>query len=195
MRKALIFTFGNALLALCLYPMIGSAQDVGPRVMQSVIMPERLVLGDTLAYCRRAVRLREISYKVDQYPFSQILPNIDCGYKTVWVEDGMTNELPSYFIGYFSSESKLIDLLKINGTYLVPLIQGVFAKRLRTIKAGMNVEQLYELVGKRHPEYDNSRSGKKWLVRFEYMDVATHFIKVEADAGSGTILRVWDGTI
>ncbi len=75
-----------------------------------------------------------------------------------------------------------------------PLVNGPYSRQVLAVKAGDNMEAVFKGLGQRRCEYCKGKDGK-WLVRTLYYTWDGRFIHYDADAGSGVILRVWDGTL
>lgn len=110
---------------------------------------------------------------------------------SAWLTGLPRHESEGYVVAVFSAANTLTDLLRFEPQDRVfPLVKGTYAERLRSIKKGMNVDELYRLIGATMPySYFRDTSGK-WRVRFSYQGFGPDFWGFDADAASGTILGV-----
>jgi len=112
-------------------------------------------------------------------------------------KDQLQNGQRRIVFGLFSDAQKtnLVDALLYSGSEGVqPLVDGSYSRKVLAVKAGDNMEAVFRELGRQRCEYCRNKDGK-WRVRVEYMTYDGHFIFYEADAGTGVILRVWDGTL
>jgi hypothetical protein len=91
-------------------------------------------------------------------------------------------------IAVLSRDRKLADLLSFNTpSRLVPLVRGMYSERLESIKVGMNIDDVYRLLGPKSPDYYRRR-GKDWSIGFLYQDAGRDGFCFCAEAASGTII-------
>jgi hypothetical protein len=97
-----------------------------------------------------------------------------------------------HVITLFSKDRKLADLWSfIPPSRLVPILRGTYVERLESIRAGMSVDHVYQLVGEVAPvSYHRTTGSDKWLVGLMYMGVREEFWSYTADAASGLITHV-----
>src|ERR1043166_2238572 len=70
------------------------------------------------------------------------------------------------------------------------IVRGTYAERLRSIKKGLSVDELYRLIGAAMPYRYRRDAIGKWRVVLVYQGAGRDFWNFEADAASGTILNV-----
>ena len=104
-----------------------------------------------------------------------------------WPSKGMTNHI--YIIAVFSDENKLSDLLKFQLPIgFTPLVQGTYSQRLESIKVGMNVDDIYRLLGEKIPMRYYRDESKRWMVEFYYTGSSESVeVVYKADAATGVI--------
>jgi len=96
-----------------------------------------------------------------------------------------------YILAVFSADGALTDLLRFEPQVRVfPLTRGTYAERLGSVKKGMNVDEVYRLVGETMPYRYRRDANGKWLVEFSYQGAGPDFYIYEADAATGTISSV-----
>jgi hypothetical protein len=103
---------------------------------------------------------------------------------------------PMIVFALFSDDRKtnLVDALLYNGGDGVqPLVDGPYSRKVLAIKPGETMEAVFKELGRRDCEY-YIKDGK-WRVRVTYRTCDGRFISYEAEAATGVILEVWDGTI
>lgn len=109
-------------------------------------------------------------------------PQSDAAYEGVIVVFATTNK------------TSVVDALYVAHGALKPLVDGPLNRRLRSMKEGDSIDALYRGVGRRQCDYFRGPDGK-WRVRFIYAAYPDRIIVVEADAASGRIISVGDGTL
>ena len=190
----------NVLFLLAILALAISARGANP--FEAV--EKKCQLGDSLAKCRSQIRLRELSTNdvialLDKHPFSEthcfLKPLSRKGQLVVWTDDKEdVYGWPLYVFGSFSSDGKMTDLIGTHMGYTDPLVPGTYSGRIESLKKGMSVTKMYELIGKADAEYVRNKAGK-WIVRFSYKSYHGQFYAVEADAATGVIISVENVTI
>ena len=104
-----------------------------------------------------------------------------------WPSKGMTEHI--YIIAVFSDENKLSDLLDFQLPIgFTPLVKGAYSQRLESIKVGMNVDDIYRLLGEKIPMRYYRDESKRWMVEFYYSGSSEGVVEVyTADAATGVI--------
>lgn len=170
----------------------------------SVAARGKCKLGDSLAQCREALALRELSADetqklIKEWPFDRtfpfLIPILKESRLVVWT-DGKKNEggWPLHVFAVFSKQGKLEDLLASHGGNRDALVNGLYSRNVESLKKGMTVDEMYRLVGQNHAEYIKNSEGK-WIVEFVYDAFGGRFFGVTADAATGVILDAGDHTI
>ena len=129
--------------------------------------------------------------------FSQWVPWTNRAYLLEWRSESSEHRWPMIVFALFSDARKtnLVDALLYNGGEGVqPLVDGPYNRKVLAIKTGDTMETIFRELGRRDCEYFRDKDGK-WRVRVQYHTCEGRFIFYEADAASGIVLRVWDGTI
>lgn len=141
---------------------------------------------------------RATNYFVAKYPFSEWVPWTNRSLILEWQsEDKLQIGWPRIVFGLFSDAEKtnLVDALLYDGDEGVqPLVDGPYSRQVLAVKAGDNMEAVFKRLRQRRCEYRRGKDGT-WLVRTLYYTWDGRFIHYEADAGTGVILRVWEGTL
>ena len=113
----------------------------------------------------------------------------------VWTDDKKDERgWPLNVFGVFSRKGGLEDLLASHGGDRDPLVNGLYSHSVESLKRGMTIDTMYQLVGQNDPEYFKNTEGK-WVVRFVYNAFPSRFFGITADAATGVILQAGDGTI
>lgn len=141
---------------------------------------------------------RGTNYFSAQYPFSQWVPWTNRSLILEWQsQDQFQTGWHRIVFGLFSDAQKtnLVDALLYNGSEGVqPLLNGPYSRQVLAVKAGDKMEAVFKELGRQRCEYCKGKDGK-WRVRVLYYTWDGRFINYEADAGTGVILKVWDGTL
>jgi hypothetical protein len=116
------------------------------------------------------------------------------GKTAIWRVDA--NDMPIkgikdhfYIIAVFSDDNKLSDLVRFQLPIgFTPCIQGIYTQRLNSIKAGMNVDDIYRLLGEKFPMRYYRDQSKRWTVEFSYSGSSSEMtVTFVADAATGEI--------
>ena len=101
-----------------------------------------------------------------------------------------------YVLVILSPENRVLDVLHFQAAmYLRPFVNGWYEQRLRSIKPGTSVEDIYRLLGKTVPvEYSQDKTGK-WILTFSYQGAGPEFWIYEVDPVSGKVVNVWVSTM
>ena len=160
-------------------------------------------LGASLEHCRSAITYRELRsaeatelLKRDPWVETHcyLLTPLKAKRLVVWTDDKEAYlGWPVYVFGTFSEDGKLIDLIGSHFGHTTPLVPGTYATRVASLKKGMNVAEMFELVGRQNPTY--RKKDGKWIVEFSYSGYPGQFYYVEADAATGIITLAGNGTI
>lgn len=160
-------------------------------------------LGATLEQCRSAITYRELrstetTELLNRHPWVEthcyLLAPLKAGRVVVWTDDKATYlGWPMYVFGTFSEDGRMVDLVGSHFGYTDPLVPGTYATRVASLKKGMNVTEMYELVGRQNPTY--RKKDGKWIVEFSYNGYLGQFYHVEADAATGVITLAGNWTI
>lgn len=163
----------------------------------------KVKLGATIEQCRSAIKYRELrpaeaAELLNRHPWLEthcyLLAPLKAGRVVVWTDDKEAYlGWPMYVFGTFSEDGKLIDLVGSHFGYTDPLVPGTYATRVASLKKGMNVTEMFKLVGRQNPTY-REKDGK-WIVEFSYNGYPGQFYHVEADAATGIITLAFNGTI
>jgi hypothetical protein len=163
----------------------------------------KVELGATLAQCRSAIKYRELRPAqavelLNRHPWVEthcyLLAPLKAGRVVVWTDDKEAClGWPMYVFATFSEDGKMIDLVGSHFGYTDPLVRGTYATRVASLKKGMSVTKMYELVGRQNPTY--RKKDGKWIVEFTYNGYPGQFYYVEADAATGIITLARNGTI
>lgn len=103
-----------------------------------------------------------------------------------WPTKGVTDHF--YIIAVFSEQNKLSDLLTFKLPIgFTPLIEGTYAQRLKSVKVGMNVDDIYRLLGEKSPIRYYRDKSKRWMVEFSYSSSSASTMEYQADAATGVI--------
>lgn len=113
----------------------------------------------------------------------------------IWLVDATTLNTvggKTYVIAIYSKDNGLRDLLTFRPQmYLHPILEGEYARRLESIKMGMNIDDIYRLLGKDTPyRYFRDDKTRKWKVEFHYEGVHEFAWLFTADAATGDILKI-----
>ena len=164
---------------------------------------DKVKLGATLQQCRSAIKYRELSAAqatalLNRHPWVKthcyLLDPLKAGRVAVWTDDKESYlGWPMYVFATFSEDGKMIDLVGSHSGYTAPLVPGTYANRVGSLKKGMSVAKMYELVGQQNPTY--RKKDDKWVVEFTYNGYPGRFYVIEADAATGIITYAADGTI
>jgi hypothetical protein len=139
-------------------------------------------------------RYKSESWQTFTNSYSQFAQCLVVGKTAIWVMDvpdwptkGMTNHF--YIIALFSEENKLSDLLKFELPIgFTPLVKGTYAQRLESIKVGMNVDDIYRLLGEKIPMRYYRDESKCWMVELMYSGSSEgSLVDYQADAATGVI--------
>lgn len=163
----------------------------------------KVKLGATREQCRSAIKYRELrpaeaTELLTRHPWVEthcyLLGPLKGGRLVVWTDDKEVYlGWPMYVFATFSEDGKMMDLVGSHFGYTDPLVPGTYATRVASLKKGMNVAEMYELVGRRDPTY--RRKDGKWIVEFSYNGYPGQFYHVEADAATGIITYAANVTI
>jgi hypothetical protein len=129
--------------------------------------------------------------------FSQWVPWTNRAHVLEWRSESSEHQWPMIVFALFSDARKtnLVDALLYNsGPGVMPLVDGPYNRKVLEIKPGETMEMVFKELGRRDCEYFKDKDGK-WRVRVLYHTCEGRCILYEAEAASGVILRVWDGTI
>lgn len=98
---------------------------------------------------------------------------------------------PRLVFAVFSDASKtnLVDALLHDGYGLSPLIEGVYDKNVKSVKAGDSMERVFRMLGRMDCEYFKRDDGN-WRIKVTYPTAKEGDREFEADAGSGRVLKV-----
>ena len=161
-------------------------------------------IGDTLDQCSAAIGYRELppdeaTTLLNRHPWVEthcfLLAPLKAGRVVVWTDDKKEYlGWPIYVFGTFSEDGKLTDLIGSHYGYTAPLVPGTYSTRVANIRRGMNVSEMYELVGRRYPTYRKDENGK-WIVEFTYESYPGQFHHIEAEAATGLITIAVNATI
>lgn len=112
--------------------------------------------------------------------------------ETVYTKSGET-----YVIAVYSKDGKVLDLLCFIATsHIYPILEGEYIKRLQSIKNGMNVDDIYRLVGQEKPyQYVRDTKTNKWIVRFDYQGIGRSLWSYNVDAATGEITEAGFSTL
>jgi hypothetical protein len=104
-----------------------------------------------------------------------------------WPTKGETDHF--YIIAVFSEENKLSDLLTFKLPIgFSPLVEGTYAQRLKSIKVGMNVDDIYRLLGEKSPIRYYRDESKRWMVEFLYSGSSSStVVEYQVDAATGVV--------
>ena len=104
-----------------------------------------------------------------------------------WPTKGVTDHF--CIIAVFSEEKKLSDLLTFKLPIgFSPLVEGTYSQRLKSIKVGMNVDDIYRLLGEKLPFRYYRDESKRWMVAFYYSGSSSStVVEYQADAATGII--------
>ena len=139
-------------------------------------------------------RYKQESWQTFTNSYSQFAQCLVVGKTAIWAVDvpdwptkGATDHL--YIIAVFSEENKLSDLLRFKLPIgFTPLVEGAYAQRLESIKAGMNVDDIYRLLGEKLPSRYYRDEAKRWMVEFFYSGSSEcTVVRYQADAATGVI--------
>jgi len=156
-------------------------------------------LGEGLPSCRLKVNWKEIPARdiLEKDPFRRTLCFLRPEASAAWT-DGVTNSSgwPSFLVAVFSTPRKdaLSDLLELRSAFLYPRVHGEYEKNLRSICPGWRMTDVYKAVGQERCDYYLDSNGR-WRVRFVYFGFGGTFFGIEADAGSGVVLKASDVTL
>jgi hypothetical protein len=134
---------------------------------------------------------------VGAYPFTFMLPYTNRTVITEWqFKTGSEDQRGQIVFAVFSDSAKtnLVDALLFSANTLQPIVDGRYNRSLLAIKKGDSVQKLYLALGRVACDYLLSKEGK-WTVRFDYWAYGGRDISITADAASGIITDVQDGTI
>jgi len=134
---------------------------------------------------------------VERYPFTGWLPCTNKDLVAEWI--GRTPDRGGgveIVFGVFldAKRNYLVDALSFRDGHIEPLVNGIYNKKLSSLRRGDSIQQVYKDLGKRDCEYFQDAAGK-WRVRFLYLGLGGRAIVIEADAADGRVLRVDDETI
>jgi hypothetical protein len=93
-----------------------------------------------------------------------------------------------------AKKTNTIDVLQSNGTSVMPWVKGEFHRNLLSIRKGDSMDKVYRLLGRPDCQYERGPDGK-WVVKFTFQDADGRFIRIEADAGMGVVVKVADVTL
>jgi hypothetical protein len=129
--------------------------------------------------------------------FAQWVPWTNRAHVLEWRSESSGRQWPMVVFGLFSDARKtnLVDaLLYMDDQYLLPLVDGPYSRKVLAVKPGETMEKVFKELGRRDCQYYKDKDGK-WRVRVLYHTYKGNLIFYEAEAATGIILRVWDGTI
>ena len=132
-----------------------------------------------------------------KYPFTVILPYTNIAVASEWrLNAPKLDDSLEIIFGIFSSAAKtnLIDALSFRDGHVEPLVDGAYNRKLFSLEKGDSIEEVYKHLGRRECEYFFGNDGR-WCVRFLYFGLGGRVVVVEADAASGRVLCVREGTI
>jgi hypothetical protein len=139
-------------------------------------------------------QFKQESWQTFTNSYSQFAQCLVVGKTAIWAVDvpdwpakGVTDNF--YIIATFSEENKLSDLLKFELPIgFTPLVKGSYAQRLESIKAGMNVDDIYRLLGEKLPFRYYRDESKRWMVELIYSGSSEGTVVMyQADAATGEI--------
>jgi hypothetical protein len=103
---------------------------------------------------------------------------------------------PVLMFAVFSDQHKtnLVDALVYDGLSTDPLLEGLYEKNLRAVKAGDSMERVFRLLGRTLCEYFQTARGE-WRIKVVYPTASGRKsngenIEFEVEAGSGKIVKV-----
>jgi hypothetical protein len=139
---------------------------------------------------------KQESWQTFTNSYSQFAQCLVAGKTAIWRVD--INDWPIkikgigdrfYIIAVFSDGNKLSDLLEFKLPIgFTPRIQGIYTQRLKSIKVGMNVDDIYRLLGQKSPVRYYRNNSKRWIVEFVYSGPsASTVVFYQADAATGEI--------
>jgi hypothetical protein len=130
------------------------------------------------------------------YPFKGMIPCTNASVVSEWRAKSSGGRWPSVLFVVFSDSSKTntVDVLQSDGTSVLPLVEGEYHRNLLRIRTGDSIDTVYRLLGRMDCEYTRGVDGK-WRAKFIYRGARGEYICIEADAGSGVVLKVADVTI
>ena len=138
-------------------------------------------------------RYKQESWQAFTNSYSQFAQCLVVGKTAIWAVDvpdwptkGVTDHF--YIIGAFSEENKLSDLLRFSTPIgFTPIVEGTYVQRLKSIKVGMNVDDIYRLLGEKSPIRYYRDKSKRWMVEFSYSSSSASTMEYQADAATGVI--------
>ncbi len=135
---------------------------------------------------------------VGRYPFSLWVPYTNRSVILEWQSDEQgPHGWPFVLFAVFSDvrRTNLVDALLYNGAPGVsPIVAGPYQRKLLSVKRGDSVADIFRDLGRRDCQYYQAENGK-WTVKLTYFGCKGETIIIEADAGTGTVLRVWNGSL
>ena len=130
-----------------------------------------------------------------KHPFNALVPYTNVTVITEWqATKDSSDGRPLVLFAVFSDANKtnLVDALWGNGLNVCPVVAGVFDKNLKSVKAGDSMEGVFRLLaGWKDCEYFQGADGK-WRIKVSYPTAEQGEREIEADAGSGKVLKVTD---
>ena len=141
-------------------------------------------------------RYKQESWQTFTNSYSQFAQCLVAGKTAIWAVDvpdwptkGETNHF--YIIAAFSEENRLSDLVKFELPIgFSPLVKGTYTKRLESIKDGMNVDEIYRLLGEKIPMRYYRDQSQRWMVDFYYSGSSSSAtVMYRVDAATGVIKR------
>lgn len=175
--------------------------DESTRLMAYLYYTGEILKGDSAAQVTEKLSPPWIAMNTNKFIgegfFPQWVPWTNRAHVLEWRSETSEHRWPMIVFALFSDARKtnLVDgLLHIDDQYLQPLVDGPHSRKVLAIKPGEAMEKVFKELGRRDCEYFKSEDGK-WRVRVLYHAYKARLIFYEADAASGIILRVWDGTI
>jgi len=132
-----------------------------------------------------------------KHPFTQWLPKFELARTEVWrTVEKEPSGWPRLLICVFSDQfrTNLVDAYLYDEGTLLPVVNGLFEEMFWSIQPGDDMEKVYHKIGKRHADYYRGKDGK-WYVKFLYRGYKERFYFIEAESGSGRVIKRWDGTI
>jgi hypothetical protein len=159
---------------------------------KSLVLLKRLELGDSLKTCRSKIGFSETNSSeiISRFPQISFLPP-EATAMWVFEEDSPVSSKIYLFARFEDSRmKKVVDVIELNRGAKFPLVSGLYQQGLQSIKAGANVQELFDVCGAVTGSYFRATNGV-WKVRLNYVGRGHDIFIFEADAGTGRIDKAY----
>ena len=187
----------------CLCLSVRSAEESSFEIDRSILgCAEAVHLGDSARSAARKLAPAWQQVSTDavlrRSLFHDLVPYTNANVISTWESPDKTSNGAHWtlFVVFGSSQKTNVeDVLFWNSPGTIqPMLDGTYSRNLRKIKPGDSIQTVYSLLGRKECEYVLGEDGK-WRVKFVYMDHDGKFIEIQADAGTGKVVRKKDITL